>query len=312
MRTATSNAELEPALAIVIVSWNTRELLRACVQSVLDTTRAAPLQIIVVDNASSDGSPEMIRQRFPHAQLRANATNVGFARANNQAFALCRAKYVLLLNSDAQLLPGAADGLMQELEEYSNAAAVGPMLLNRDGSYQAGGADFPNLWNETLLAFGAARFFRRGYYPNYPPDKQGGNVDWVGGACLMARRRALEQIGGLDEQYFMYTEETDWCFRARQAQWQIRYNPALRVMHWGGASAAHASAAMKSELYKSKLRFFAKHRARWQYTALKAIFIASALGKMLGYSLAAQIQRGRKARYETQAASFRQVYRACL
>ncbi|OQY80400.1 MAG: hypothetical protein B6D41_21055 [Chloroflexi bacterium UTCFX4] len=108
MRTATSNAELEPALAIVIVSWNTRELLRACVQSVLDTTRAAPLQIIVVDNASSDGSPEMIRQRFPHAQLRANATNVGFARANNQAFALCRAKYVLLLNSDAQLLPGTA------------------------------------------------------------------------------------------------------------------------------------------------------------------------------------------------------------
>lgn len=310
--TIINGSESEPALSIVIVNWNTRELLRACVQSVLETVRAAPLQIVVIDNASTDGSPEMVRQQFPMVELCANATNGGFARANNQAFAQCRAKYVLLLNSDAQLMAGTADGLMQELENYSNAAAAGPMILNRDGSYQAGGTDFPNLWNETLLALGVARFLRRGYYPNYPPDKPGGNVDWVGGACLLVRRRVLEQIGGLDEEYFMYTEETDWCFRARQAHWQIRYNPTLRVLHWGGASAAQAAAAMKSELYKSKLLFFAKHRARWQYGALKTVFVASALGKMLLYSLAAKIQQAHRARYELQAANFRQVYRACL
>ncbi|RIK33850.1 MAG: glycosyltransferase family 2 protein [Chloroflexi bacterium] len=299
------------ALSIVIVSWNTRELLRACLQSVFDTVRAAPLQVIVVDNASADGSPLMVQRQFPMAQLIANPTNVGFARANNQGFAKCAAKYILLLNSDAQLLPGTADGLIQELEDYSNAAAVGPMILNRDGTYQAGGADFPNLRNETLLAFGVARGLRRGYYPSYPPDASGGNVDWVGGACLALRRHALEQIGGLDERYFMYTEETDWCFRARQAQWQIRYSPAQRVLHYGGASAAQASAAMKSELYKSKLLFFEKHRARWQYAALKGIFVASALGKMVLYSVAAKLQQADKARYEKQAASFRQVYRAC-
>jgi hypothetical protein len=301
----------EAALSVVIVNWNTRELLRACLQSVFDTVRASPLQVIVVDNASNDGSALMVQQQFPMVQRIANTTNVGFARANNQGFALCTAKYILLLNSDAQLLPGAADGLLQELENYSNAAAVGPMILNRDGTYQAGGTDFPNLWNETLLAVGAARWLRRGYYPSYPPNKSGGNVDWVGGACLVVRRRVLEQIGGLDERYFMYTEETDWCFRARQAHWQIRYCPTHRVIHYGGASTAQASAAMKSELYKSKLLFFEKHRARWQYAALKGIFVASAFGKMFLYSLAAKLQQADKARFERQAANFRQVYRAC-
>lgn len=302
----------DPALSIVIVNWNTRELLSACLQSVFDTVRASPLQVIVVDNASNDGSPAMVQQHFPSVQLIANTSNAGFARANNQAFAGCAAKYVLLLNSDAFLLPGTADGLMQELDNYSNAAAVGPMILNRDGSYQAGGANFPGLWNETLLAFGIARWLRHGYYPNYPPERPGGIVDWVGGACLIVRRRVLEQIGGLDEDYFMYTEETDWCFRANRAHWQIRYSPAYRAIHFGGASTAQASAAMKSELYKSKLFFVEKHRAHWQHAALKRIFLASAIGKMFLYSLAAKLQQADRARFETQAASFRQVYRACL
>ena len=230
------------ALSVVIVNWNTRELLRVCLQSVFDTVRAKPLQVIVVDNASSDGSAAMVQHEFPAAQLIVNPTNVGFANANNQAFAHCTGKYVLLLNSDAQLLPNTADGLIQMLDAHTNTAAVGPMILNHDETYQAGGTDFPNLLNETLLAFGVARWLRRGYYPNYPPDKPGGVVDWVGGACLLIRKRALEQIGGLDDGFFMYTEETDWCFRARQADWHIEYAPQQRVIHHGGASAAQASA----------------------------------------------------------------------
>jgi|SRR5581483_9232904 hypothetical protein len=300
------------ALSVVIVNWNTRELLRVCLQSVFDTVRAKPLQVIVVDNASSDGSAAMVQHEFPAAQLIVNPTNVGFANANNQAFAHCTGKYVLLLNSDAQLLPNTADGLIQMLDAHTNTAAVGPMILNHDETYQAGGTDFPNLLNETLLAFGVARWLRRGYYPNYPPDKPGGVVDWVGGACLLIRKRALEQIGGLDDGFFMYTEETDWCFRARQADWHIEYAPQQRVIHHGGASAAQASAAMKSELYRSKLRFFEKHRPRWQYTLLKTIFVSSAAGKVLMYSLAAKLRQANRARYERQAASFRQVYRACL
>lgn len=299
------------SLSIVIVSWNTRELLRSCLQSIFDTVQAE-LQVIVIDNASGDNSAEMVREQFPKVQLVANATNVGFARANNQAFEICTGKYVLLLNSDARLLQDTADELLKVLETHTNAAAVGPMILNADGTYQAGGTDFPNLLNETLLAFGVARWLRGGYYPDYPPGKKSGEVHWVGGACLLVRRRALEQIGGLDADYFMYTEETDWCFRAHKAHWNIRYSPAQRVIHYGGASSAQASSAMKTELYKSKLLFFAKHRPRWQYVLLKNIFVASAAGKVIMYSLAAKIQQAQRARYENQAASFRQVYRACL
>lgn len=298
-------------LSIVIISWNTRELLRGCLQSVFDTVQTRPFQVIVVDNGSTDGSTTMVRQRFPTVQLVENPSNLGFASANNQAFGCSTGKYVLLLNSDAQLLPETADGLVQILETNTDTAAVGPKILNRDGSFQAGGTDFPNLVNETLLAIGAARWFRHGYFPSYPAEAVGGKVDWVGGACLLIRQRALEQIGALDANYFMYSEETDWCYRAHRAHWIIQYSPAQRVIHYGGASSAQATAAMKSELYKSKLRFFAKHRPWWEYGALKAIFIASAAGKVLMYSLAAKLQLANKARFEMKAAIFRQVYRAC-
>ena len=302
----------QAALSIVIVNWNTREMLRACLESVYATVRVQPLQVIVVDNASADGSAVMVQQQFPGAQLISNERNVGFARANNQAFQICTGKYVLLLNSDARLLEDTADGLIAILEAHTNTAAVGPMILNADGSYQAGGTDFPNLLNETLLSIGAARWLRNGYYPDYPPGKKSGNVDWVGGACMLLRKRVLEQIGGLDADYFMYTEETDWCFRARQAHWLIQYSPAQRVIHYGGASSAQAASRMRTELYKSKLRFFEKHRPRWQYVLLKSVIVASAAAKALGYSIAANIQQAHKTRYESQAASFRQVYRACL
>lgn len=302
----------EIKLSIVIVSWNTRALLRSCLQSVFDTVRAQPFEVIVIDNGSADSSAAMVREQFPAARLIANPTNVGFARANNQAFSVCAGRFILLLNSDAQLVPGTADGLVEILESHTNTAAVGPMILNRDESYQAGGTDFPSLLNETLLAMGMARWLRRGYYPNYPPDRPGGIVDWVGGACLLLRHTALQQIGGLDASFFMYTEETDWCYRARKAGWEIRYSPAQRVLHFGGASADQARAAMKTELYKSKLRFFERHRPRWQYALLKSIFVLSAAGKVVMYSFAAHLQQANRSRYEQQAASFRQVYRACL
>jgi N-acetylglucosaminyl-diphospho-decaprenol L-rhamnosyltransferase len=303
------SAALPPLVSVIVVSWNTRGYLGACLQSVYDSIPQP--EVIVVDNGSSDDSVESVSAQFPAAQLIVNRENVGFARANNQAFELCTGKYILLLNSDAILAPGTVDVLMRVLEENSNTAAVGPMILNADSTFQAGGTDFPNLVSETLLALGMARWLRRGYYPGYPPEEPGGLVDWVGGACLLLRRSVIEQIGGLDTNYFMYTEETDWCFRAHAAGWQVRYDPSPHIIHYGGASSRQAAAAMKSELYRSKLLFFRRHRPYWQFKSLQAIIVASATCKAWLFAFAAQLTQSRRESYQRQAISFRQVSRAC-
>jgi N-acetylglucosaminyl-diphospho-decaprenol L-rhamnosyltransferase len=301
----------EPLLSVIVVNWNTRSLLGGCLDSIDSTIGDTPTEIWVVDNASSDGSLAFLRANYPHVNVIANETNVGFARANNQAAAQCHGKYLLLLNSDAVLLNAAAPGLIKILEAHLETAAVGPMLLNADKSFQAGGTDFPTLASEILLALGIARWWRQGYFPGYPPSHAGGVVDWVGGACLLIRRDAFEHIGALSEEYYMYTEETDWCYRARRAGWKIRYSPNQQVIHYGGASASQSPLAMRGQLYKSKLHFFKRHRNWLEYTLLRATFVLSAAAKGLVYSFAARLAQSQKIFYAHKAQSFWQVYREC-
>ena len=156
-------------LCIVIVNWNTRALLQACLESIYATVQTTPFQVIVVDNASTDGSPQFVRAQYPHVQLIANNENLGFARANNQALAEANAEFILLLNSDAQLLPGTADELVRLLRQETNAAAVAPRLINPNRTFQAGPNDGISLASELLLAFGIARLLRNGYFPGYGP-----------------------------------------------------------------------------------------------------------------------------------------------
>ncbi len=296
-----------PRVSIVIVNWNTRALLRACLDSLRATVQLIPHEIFVVDNASTDGSVEWLGEKNPDVQLIANRENVGFARANNLALERCRGEFAMLLNSDAQLLEGTLARLLAVMEQESNAAAIAPMLLNADGSFQAGANDDLTLWNETLLALGLARFLRAGYYPGYPQNAPRGTYAWVGGACLMLRRATWKQIGMLDADYFMYTEEADWCWRARQAGWAIWYEPAAQTIHLGGGSSRNASAKMRAALYKSKLIFFQKHRPRWQAQTLRAVLMFTAFSKVVLYDAAARLNRMRAPIWLERAASFRMV-----
>jgi N-acetylglucosaminyl-diphospho-decaprenol L-rhamnosyltransferase len=255
-------------LSIIIVNWNTRDLLIQCLQSVYDTTSNLDLEVVVVDNASTDGSQAVVRQQFPHIHLISNRENVGFARANNQAMRASKGRYALLLNSDALLLANAVQVMISLAEANPRAGIIGAQLLNPDGSFQASHAPFPNLWQEFLILSGAGRMLYGHWYPSRGPQEDQGPqmVDYVEGACMLVRREAFEDVGGLDEGYFMYAEEVDWCYAMREKGWQVWYQPAAQVTHLGGGSSRSRRTRREADLYRSRVRFFRKRygdRAAW-------------------------------------------------
>ena len=270
-------------LSVIIVNWNTRDLLAQCLRSVYDTTSNLDFEVVVVDNASTDGSQAMVRQQFPHILLIANRENVGFARANNQAMRVSRGRYALLLNSDALLLAHAVQAMISLAEANPQAGIIGAQLLNPDGSFQASHTPFPNLWQEFLILSGVGRMLYGPWYPSHGPQEEQGPqmVGYVEGACMLVRREAFEDVGGLDEGYFMYAEEVDWCYAMWEKGWQVWYQPAAQVIHLGGGSSRSRRTQREADLYFSRVRFFRKRygdRAAWllklQIYGLTAIKIA--------------------------------------
>jgi len=252
-------------LSIIIVNWNTRELLAQCLESVggnFETWKCGNMETFVVDNASTDGSAAMVRERFPWVRLIENAENVGFARANNQAIQQTEGRYILLFNSDALLTADSLVNLISFADAHPQAGIIGVRLLNFDGSFQAAFNDFPTLLRVVMETWGLVQFIKRNpHYPSYPPHQSetATMCDWVGGACLLVRRQAIQQVGVLDENFFMNSEEVDWCFRMRQAGWQVWYTPTVEIVHLGGGSANRRSATQRMRLYEGKVRFLAKH-----------------------------------------------------
>ena len=251
-----------PHLSILIVSWNTAALLAECLTSVhAEVQRLAPTatETIIVDNGSIDGSVAMVRERFPWVYLIENVANVGFAQANNQAMEQAQGEFVLLLNSDTRLLPGALQALLAFMAAHPPAGACGARLLNDDGSLQP--SCQPMLTPERefwRLAFLDALLPRATYKMARWPVDQPHRVEVIKGACLLLRRAALDQIGWLDESYFMYTEEVDLCYRLAQAGWELWWVPQAQVIHYGAASSKQAAEAMYLQLYRSKVQFYRK------------------------------------------------------
>ena len=269
-------------LSIVIISWNTRDLLAACLTSLRTYPPDGDHEIVVVDNASRDDSTAMVRRDFPHVHLLENPTNVGFAAANNQALALCRGRYVLLLNSDTEVTPGTLSALVSFMEQHPQAGVVAPTLVNPDGSFQASYARFPTFVSEFLLITRLARWLSGPYAPSPRPrpHEAAHPVDWAAGAALLVRRAAIDQVGGLDAGYFMYSEETDWCWRLWRHNWQVWYLPAVKVIHHGGASSRQRGAASYAQLYASKVRFFERAYGPAAAGRLRTLFrlVAAARG----------------------------------
>lgn len=241
---------------IALVNWNTRDMLLACLASV--AAHAPGAAVVVVDNASTDGSAEAVAAAYPHVRLIRNAENLGFARANNQVLAAVATPYVWLLNSDTELRAGALDALERYAEARPRLAVVGSALINPDGSPQPCAFAFPSpfaTWAEWLYLPGAlARW--RDRLGALRPRRERGATDWVLGASMLVRTAAIAEVGPLDEGYFMYSEEVDWCRRFRDAGWEVHLEPDSVVMHHGGGSTRQMPERMLVELFRSRTRYF--------------------------------------------------------
>jgi N-acetylglucosaminyl-diphospho-decaprenol L-rhamnosyltransferase len=286
-------------VSAIIVNWNTRDLLVQCLQSLHDTTGDQDLEVIVVDNASSDGSPEMVRKRFPQVKLIENQENVGFAQANNQAIKRCRGHYMLLLNSDTQVLPGSLDKTVRFMDEHPRTGITGVRLLNPDRTFQASYTPFPTLWQEFLMLSGLGRSLIRPTFPSCAPETGKGAQQikgYVEGAYLMARREAVDQVGGLDERIFMYAEEVDWCYRFAQAGWEVWYLPDVAIVHYGGQSSKQRQGRMEAELYRSRVYFFHKHYGLVEAQLLRLLIYLITPAKWVIHQVARFLSGGRKGR----------------
>jgi hypothetical protein len=294
-------------LSIVIVSWNTRELLGHCLAALERAVAGLRVETIVVDNGSSDGTPAFVRAHFPTARLLEPGGNLGFAAANNRGIGVARGRILCLLNPDTEPRPGSLRTLVEHLDRSPTVGVVGPRLLNPDGSEQAVGFRFPTLAQVALDLFPLGGRFAdtrlNGRYPDAPRDRPF-PIDFPLGACLAVRREAVEAVGPLDEEYFIYGEEVDWCRRLRAAGWAIECVPAAAVVHHGGQSTGQRSGAMFVELHRSRRRLYRRYHG-------PAFVRAAQLLTRLGVLTAALVAWGRFRRGELSRAAWRERVRAC-
>ena len=280
-----SEASGIPRVSVVIVNWNTRDLLEQTLKTLYEHTRTVIFEAIVVDNGSHDGSVDMVRRSFPEVTVVARPTNGGFAVGNNEGLARSRGEYILLLNSDTIVLDSTVSGLVDLLDSEPGAGCAGARHLNEDLSLQRSIDDAPSLLNDLLSYTELQRieFFARiarkrfTWWSNHDTER---TVGWVNGACMMIRRTVLERVGGLDEDFFIYAEELDWCYRMWEAGLSVHFTPRAEVIHLGGQAMNAAVGTRLALKYTGQLRFYLKHYSRRRYLALRAIIAAVAVGRL--------------------------------
>ena len=255
-----------PWLSVVVVSYNVRELLGACLRSLRAAGAALPLQLLVVDNGSADGSAAMVAREFPEAELLDLGRNVGFSAANNAAVERAIAPEILLLNPDTEVLPGALPALHAFLAARPRCGVVGPRLLKSDGSFQPSAWPQPTLRSVLRDHLLPPAWRRRAAAPPAGPRR----VGWVSGAALLTRRAVIDAIGPLDEAFF-WSEDVDFCRRVAAARWEVWYAPQAAIVHHGSRSVPSNRGAVIYHQYRSKAHFFGKHHSRAEWWALRAI-----------------------------------------
>lgn len=275
-----------PDLSIVIVNYNTRELLRA-------RLNAIPWRIIVIDNASTDGTAEMVKKEFPNVDLIKNQRNVGFAKANNQGIKKAKSKYILLLNSDCQASPAVITETLQHLENHPDVGSLTCKLVLSDGSMDpACHRGFPSPWASFTYFLGLEKLFPSSrlfgqYHQGYKPMGEIHDVDCISGAFFFVRREVIEQVGLLDEAFFMYGEDIDWCFRIRQAGWRIQFYPSVSAIHKKHQSGfAHVDEVTrentKKHFYDAMRLFYDKHyRHRYNHLVSSLVLFGIKLRSFL-------------------------------
>lgn len=257
-------------VSIIIVSWNTRQITCDCIRSIYGQPSKVDYEVIVVDNASSDDSVEVIKRDYPQVILIENKQNQGFAAANNQGIAIARGQYILLLNSDTLIRDQAITKIVSFADAHPGAAVVGCRVLNPDRTLQPTCFMFPSILNMFLSAsylykiFPKSKFFGRERMTWWDRSDVR-EVDVVTGCFMLVKREAVRQVGMMDERFFMYGEETDWCYRLKQAGWKVVFAPVAEIIHLGGQSTIRKPADMIVRLRLSILRFMRKHHGRLTY-----------------------------------------------
>lgn len=278
-------------ISVIIVNWNTRDLLRGCLESVFKTICDFSYEVIVVDNASRDGSVAMLKEKYPQIRLIQNKVNRGFGAANNQGMRIMTGRYALLLNSDTVLTDNAVRELHTFMETHPEAAMACGQLLNTDGSKQNSIASFPNfvtlLTNTSLLEY----LFPRSYpSKRYSYDKPI-EVESCVGACFLVRKKAIEEVGMFDERYFFFFEETDWAHQMRNAGWKIFHVPTAFIYHLQGRSIGR-DIRSRIEYYRARYQFFRKWKSRPYYILVRFVIMLRLCINLLLTSLAGILTAG--------------------
>ena len=254
-------------ISVVILSWNDKQYLEVCLQSLQHATKSRTMEIIVVDNASTDGSPEMVEALFPDVKIIRNTENLGFPKGNNIGIEASRGKYVYLLNSDIKIFAGCLDALADYLDQNPKVGMVGPKILNRDLTHQSSCRQFPTLWNNFCAATGLARMFSgtrffSGEHMFYFKGDRFMDVDVLVGCFWAIRRAAVNEFGLLDEGFFMFAEDLDWCKRFREAGWRVVFYPDAQAIHYRGGSSMKKDAVwLALTQQRSILRYWKKHHS---------------------------------------------------
>ena len=283
-------------VSVVIVSWNARNFLAQCLESLSCAGGDYSMEVLVVDNASTDGAPEYIEANYPGVRLIRNDSNQGFAKANNTGIRLCRGKYIALINSDVEVLGNCITTLVAYCEANPEVGMVGPRIIGGDGKLQRSCRGFPCLWNMFCRAVALDSVFPRakifgGYLMPYRNHDAIGPAPILSGCFWLVRRAALAGVGLLDEDFFMYGEDMDWCRRFWTAGWRLDYVPNAEAIHYGGGSSANAPFRFFIEKQKADLHYWKKHHGWLARQCYFAIACLHHLLRVLRYSAAAVMQR---------------------
>lgn len=285
-------------ISVCIVTYEAGELLRKCLQTLIENTRSS-LEIIVVDNGSRDGTEEIIRKEFPSIQYTRTPVNQGFTKPMNQALQKSTGRYVLQLNPDTEVLPGAIDCLANFLDDNPGVGICGPKVLNRDGTFQAQcrrGESRPwaviSYFSGLAALFPESEFFGQ-YLLNYIDEDTIHPVSGLSGSCMLVRKEVFGQVGYLDERFFAFQEDSDFCLRARRSGWEIYYIPDARIIHYGslGGSHVHQSRSIY-EWHKSYFLFYRKNYAGDYFFLFNWLYYAAMLFKLVLSLLVNYLRKG--------------------
>lgn len=305
--------QANPIVSIVIVVWNAKHYVIECLSSLRDCCKTVDSEVIVVDNASTDGTPDVVAEQFPEVKLIRNPENFGFAKANNIGIALSSGDYVCLVNSDVKFVDDCISPLIDYLSTNASVAMVGPKMLSKEGMVLRSTMRFPTIWNYLCRALKLDRVFKTsrvfgGLLMSDFDHQTTTPVEVLAGWFIAVRRSAIDRVGPLDPQFFMYGEDVDWCYRFRQAGYEVVFFAEAAAIHYGGASSSHAPLRFYLELYRATWQYWRKHHHGLAQLGFLLTFAVHHLVRVLGSGF---VYLCRPSRKSEAAAKFKRSL-ACL